>query len=243
MSRRTAGPRSRPAAGSPGRGGLASPVAQASGRSAGRPGAAAVPTIPPRIRTAAGPGSGERSGRGWPLPAGHSPNKGALRPLRAPVPAPPRTVRPDPPDANPIRDNPSSHPAGTCNPLRPRPAPFCCLENNNSAGSAVRLSPLSWEKNLLFGSSPKSGEGRPDLQEEVGVVPVAVGYPLDDLDLVVDAFDQIGSQRPAAVGQDPRQVGLEPPHEHAQRLQAAAQGSSLPALPRFPGPCLAPVAP
>src|SRR5690606_12697978 len=36
------------------------------------------------------------------------------------------------------------------------------------------------------GSSPKSGEGRPDLQEEVGVVPVAVGYPLDDLDLVVD---------------------------------------------------------
>src|SRR5690606_14031850 len=93
------------------------------------------------------------------------------------------------------------------------------------------------------GSSPKSGEGRPDLQEEVGVVPVAVGHPLDDLDLVVDAFDQIGSQRPAAVGQDPRQVGLEPPPEHAQRLQAAAQGSSLPALPRFPGPCLAPVAP
>src|SRR5690606_22529923 len=112
-----------------------------------RPGAAAVPTIPPRIRTAAGPGSGERSGRGWPLPAGHSPNKGALRPLRAPVPAPPRTGRPDPPDANPIRDNPSSHPAGTYNPLRPRSAPFCSLENNNSAGSAVRLSPLSWEKN------------------------------------------------------------------------------------------------
>src|SRR5690606_23275000 len=51
---------------------------------------------------------------------------------------------------NPIRDNPSSHPAGTYNPLRPRPAPFCCLENNNSAGSAVRLSPLSWEKNLFF---------------------------------------------------------------------------------------------
>src|SRR5690554_3936827 len=150
MSRRTAGPRSRPAAGSPGRGGLASPVAQASGRSAGRPGAAAVLTIPPRIRTAAGPGSGERSGRGWPLPAGHSPNKGALRPLRAPVPAPPRTGRPDPPDVNPIRDNPSSHPAGTYNPLRPRPAPFCCFENNNSAGSAVRLSPLSWEKNLFL---------------------------------------------------------------------------------------------
>src|SRR5690606_13800651 len=89
----------------------------------------------------------ERSGRGWPLPARHSPNKAALRPLRAPVPAPPRTGRPDPPDANPIRDNPSSHPAGTYNPLRPRPAPFCCLENNNSAGSAVRLSPRTWEKN------------------------------------------------------------------------------------------------
>ncbi|MBC6906287.1 type II toxin-antitoxin system HipA family toxin [Saccharophagus sp. K07] len=53
-----------------------------------------------------------------------------------------------------MRDNPSSHPAGTYNPLRPRPVPFCCLENNNSAGSAVRLSPLSWEKNLKKGVLP-----------------------------------------------------------------------------------------
>src|SRR5690606_1729776 len=74
----------------------------------------------------------------------------ALSALYRPVPAPPRTGRPDPPDANPIRDNPSSHPAWTYNPLPPRPAPLCCLEINTSAGSAVRLSPLSWEKNLIF---------------------------------------------------------------------------------------------
>lgn len=33
-----------------------------------------------------------------------------------------------------------------------------------------------------------SGECRPDLQEEVGVVTEAVGNALDDLDLVVDAL-------------------------------------------------------
>src|SRR5690606_34267549 len=44
---------------------------------------------------------------------------------------------------------PPSHPAGTYNPLRPRPTPVCCLDTNNSARSAVRLS-LSWEKNLFF---------------------------------------------------------------------------------------------
>src|SRR5690606_13570090 len=38
---------------------------------------------------------------------------------------------------------------GTYNPLRPRPTPVCCLDTNNSARSAVRLS-LSWEKNLFF---------------------------------------------------------------------------------------------
>lgn len=86
-----------------------------------------------------------------------------------------------------------------------------------------------------------SVERRPDLQEELGVVAVAVGHTFDDLDLVVDALAQVGSQRPAAVGQDAGQVGLKPAHEHPQRLQAAAQGSSLPSSPGLSGPGLAAV--
>jgi hypothetical protein len=44
----------------------------------------------------------------------------------------------------------------------------------------------------VHGSSPISGEGGPYLEEEVVVVSKAVGHPLDDLDLVVDAFQQAG---------------------------------------------------
>lgn len=54
----------------------------------------------------------------------------------------------------------------------------------------------------FLGSSPISGEGRPDFQEEVMIITEAIGHAFDHLDPVVDAFHQIGSQRPAAVGQD-----------------------------------------
>src|SRR5690606_10843764 len=54
--------------------------------------------------------------------------------------------------ANPRPHTPTSLPAGAYNSRRPRPAPVCCLENNNSAGSAVRLFPLSWEMNLFLWS-------------------------------------------------------------------------------------------
>jgi thiol-disulfide isomerase/thioredoxin len=54
----------------------------------------------------------------------------------------------------------------------------------------------------LNGSSPISGERCPDLEEEIGIIAVAVGHTFDDLDLVVDALDQVGSQRPLAVRQD-----------------------------------------
>lgn len=43
----------------------------------------------------------------------------------------------------------------------------------------------------FFGSSPNSGEGFPDFEEEIGVVSVSVGDALDDLNLVVDPLDQI----------------------------------------------------
>ena len=57
-----------------------------------------------------------------------------------------------------------------------------------------------------IGSSPNSGERSPDLEEEVLVIPEAVGHPLDDLDLVVDALEHAGVQRIAAVRQEPGQV-------------------------------------
>jgi hypothetical protein len=49
---------------------------------------------------------------------------------------------------------------------------------------------------------------RPDLEEEVGVVTEAVRHAFDDLDLVVDALDEVGAQRESAMGEDAGQVGL-----------------------------------
>ena len=63
------------------------------------------------------------------------------------------------------------------------------------------------------GSSPNSGEGGPDPEEEVGVVAEAVGHPRDHLDLVVDTFDQVGTERSPAVGEDAGQVRPQVPGE------------------------------
>jgi hypothetical protein len=40
-------------------------------------------------------------------------------------------------------------------------------------------------------SFPNSGDSGPDFEEEVGIVAEVVGDALDDLDLIVDAFDQV----------------------------------------------------
>jgi hypothetical protein len=74
-------------------------------------------------------------------------------------------------------------------------------------------------------------EGRADLEEEVGIVAEAVGHALDDLDLVFDAFDEIGAERPAAVGQDAWQIGSQALGEAYQRWDATAGGLALPAMP------------
>jgi hypothetical protein len=49
-------------------------------------------------------------------------------------------------------------------------------------------------------SSGSLEEDRPDLEEQVGVVAEAMGRPLDDLDLVVDALEQAAVGWPAAMG-------------------------------------------
>jgi hypothetical protein len=41
-----------------------------------------------------------------------------------------------------------------------------------------------------------------DAEEEIGVSAKIVGHALDDIDLVVDALDQISAQRSAAVRED-----------------------------------------
>ena len=60
-----------------------------------------------------------------------------------------------------------------------------------------------------FGSSRNTGEGCADFQEEVFLIPVAVSPALDDLDGVVDAFDDTGIKRVSAAGQDAVQIGFE----------------------------------
>lgn len=72
------------------------------------------------------------------------------------------------------------------------------------------------------GSSPNSGEGRPDLEEEVGVIAEAVGHAFDDLDLVVDALDDVSAERVSAVGEDAGQVEAQSFGEPPERLDAAA---------------------
>ena len=49
------------------------------------------------------------------------------------------------------------------------------------------------------GSSPNTGEGGSNLEEEVVGIAETAGHSLDDLDLVVDAFQEAGVQRPPAV--------------------------------------------
>ena len=49
-------------------------------------------------------------------------------------------------------------------------------------------------------------ERSPYFEEEALVITEAVGHPLDDLDLIVDALEHASVQRIAAVRQQPRQV-------------------------------------
>ncbi len=54
----------------------------------------------------------------------------------------------------------------------------------------------------IFGSSRISGKSLADLQEEILLVPKAIGHPLDYFDLIVDALQQAGVKWPATVGKD-----------------------------------------
>jgi len=120
-----------------------------------------------------------------------------------------------------------------------RGRPGDCFHPANIASMAIGLSsshtPRSKPGPHTFGSSGISGEGGTNLEEEVFVVSEAVGHSLDDFDLVVDAFQEAGVERPAAVGQDAGEVFLEPPGELLQGFDAAEDRSVVPLLPEPPG--------
>jgi hypothetical protein len=82
---------------------------------------------------------------------------------------------------------------------------------------------LFWEllRPLFFGSSGNSGERGSDLEEEIVIVPKPECHPFDDLDFVVDAFQEAGMQRPATVRQDTVESLLEVACEPLQGLDTA----------------------
>lgn len=73
------------------------------------------------------------------------------------------------------------------------------------------------------GVHPSQGKA---LQEEIVVVPEAVGHPLHHLDPVVDAFQEAGVQRRLAVSIDAVATGLQPYRTGA--LRSDATRSKLP---------------
>lgn len=61
---------------------------------------------------------------------------------------------------------------------------------------------------LKKGSSRNAGKSGFDLQEEVAVIPVAVGHAFDDLDTIVDALQQAGIQVMGGTGDNAVYVRL-----------------------------------
>ena len=95
---------------------------------------------------------------------------------------------------------------------------------------------LKMERDILKkGSSRNTGKRRTDVEEEVGVVAVAVGHPLEDFDLIVDAFEQPGVERIAAVIDHPVDQFGEVLRKGPERANATAAGTSVPVLPEAPG--------
>src|SRR5690606_26659471 len=105
---------------------------------------------------------------------------------------------------------------------------------------AHQLMPPGAEKK---GSSPNSGEGSADLEEEILLVAIAVSPALDDLDGVVDALDDAGVEWMPTAGQDSVHVRTEALREQGQGGHAAASRLLEPVLPSSPRPALTAVEP
>ncbi len=91
---------------------------------------------------------------------------------------------------------------------------MCPLHSQSRTTRAIRPPqfPQPWGRltpALFFCSSPITGESGSDFEADVFVVSESVGHALDDLDLVVDALEQARVERPAAIGEDAGEIGLE----------------------------------
>ena len=83
-----------------------------------------------------------------------------------------------------------------------------------------------------FGSSSITGESGSDIEEEVVIVSESICHTLDDLDLVIDAFEETGVQRPAAGSEDTVEIWLQALCEGIQGRDGAF---GRPCEPRPPG--------
>src|SRR5690554_2100330 len=79
---------------------------------------------------------------------------------------------------------------------------------NRERGLACIGTAVDW---LIFGSSRFTGKCCFYLQKEVVVIPVAVGHPLDHLDLVVHSLQHTGVQPVDRAGDNAVDVALEAP--------------------------------
>src|SRR5690606_31260010 len=84
------------------------------------------------------------------------------------------------------------------------------------------LLPSTSDRHPLFqGSSRFTGERGSDFEEEVVGVAVAVGHALDDLDAVVDAFEDAGIEAVTGAGDDAVSVLFQPARKGDHRRDAA----------------------
>ena len=85
------------------------------------------------------------------------------------------------------------------------------------------------------GSSGNSGKRSADFQEKIGVITKAICDPLEDFDLVVDAFEDPGVQAIAAMTENAIEMPLENRHDLAQRRNATRQRAPPPRAPEASG--------
>src|SRR5690606_42012327 len=84
---------------------------------------------------------------------------------------------------------------------------------------------------LFLGSSRFTGERGSDFEEEVVGVAVAVGHALDDLDAVVDAFEDAGIKAVTGAGDDAVSVLFQPASKGDNRRDAAVVGHVIHPVP------------
>jgi hypothetical protein len=103
-------------------------------------------------------------------------------------------------------------------------------QENNHADMFIKPSEFPWCP-VKKGSSLFTGEGRLDLQKEIGRVTKAVGHALDDLDAVIHALKDTGVHGVDRRGQNAAQVFPKPFGETDDRFKLTFQRHAIPTAP------------